>query len=107
MSPPRSNRARYRTYLTRFDLAKRCDDTFSSATRSVRDLSPPQLMEEMGIEPIVTCTPNQHSPTLSTASGGERCDMMKLRSLPLSALTRIQRTFEGPTRVVETSRVFI
>jgi len=22
-------------------------------------------MEEMGIEPIVTCTPNQHSPTIS------------------------------------------
>src|SRR5262245_28446904 len=26
-------------------------------------------MEEMGIEPIVSCTPNQHSPTFSAASG--------------------------------------
>jgi len=48
-------------------------------------------MEEMGIEPIVTCTPNQHSPTISTASGNERGDLMKLRSLPLAPLPRIQR----------------
>jgi hypothetical protein len=63
-------------------------------------------MEEMGIEPIVSCTPNQHSPTVSTASGSKRGDLMKLRSPPLAALTRIQRAFWKPRRVVETSRVF-
>jgi len=63
-------------------------------------------MEEMGIEPIFTCTPNQHSPTISNASGSERGDLMKLRSLPLVSLTRIQRAFGRPTRVYETSRVF-
>ena len=43
-------------------------------------------MEEMGVEPIVSCTPNQHSPTVSAASGGERGDLMKPGSLPLAVL---------------------
>src|SRR5262249_53824678 len=63
-------------------------------------------MEEMGIEPIVSCTPNQHSPTNSAASGSERGDLMEPRSLPLAVLTRIQRATRRPTIVVETSRVF-
>jgi len=73
-----------------------------SATRSVRDLSPPQLMEEMGFEPIGPCTPNQHSPTIRIASGGERCSIKPLRSLTLTILTRIQRAFGRPMSVVET-----
>ena len=58
----------------------------TSATRSMRDLSPPQLMEEMGVEPIVSCTPNQHSPTISIADGSERGSIKSRRSLPLPIL---------------------
>jgi len=43
-------------------------------------------MEEMGIEPIVSCTPNQHSPTISAASGSERCAIKSLRPLSLAVL---------------------
>jgi hypothetical protein len=77
----------------------------ASATRSAPDLSPPQLMEEMGIEPIGPRAPNQHSPTIRIASGSERCSIKPLRSLTLTILTRIQRAFGRPTKVVETFRV--
>ena len=77
----------------------------SSAKRSEPNLSPPQLMEEMGVEPIVFCTPNQHSPTFSNASGSERGSIESLRLLQLAVLTRIQRAFGRPTRVIETFRV--
>jgi hypothetical protein len=77
----------------------------ASATRSAPDLSPLQLMWEMGIEPIGPCTPNQRSPTISIAIGSERCSIKPLRSLTLTILTRIQRAFGRPTRVVETFRV--
>jgi hypothetical protein len=33
-------------------------------------------MEAMGIEPIVTCTPNQHSPTVSAEGGNDLGDLM-------------------------------
>jgi len=79
----------------------------ASATRSAPDLSPPQLMEEMGIEPIGSCTPNQHSPTISIESGAERCSIKPQLSLPLAVLTRIQRAFGRPTRVAETFRVTV
>jgi hypothetical protein len=79
----------------------------ASATRSTPDLSPPQLMEEMGFEPIGPCTPNQRSPTSRIASGSERCSIKPLRSLPLAILMRIQRAFGRPTRVVETFRVTV
>jgi hypothetical protein len=77
----------------------------ASATRSAPDLSPSQLMEEMGIEPIGPRAPNQHSPTIRIASGSERCSIKPLRSLTLTILTRIQRAFGRPTKVVETFRV--
>jgi len=47
----------------------------------------PQLMEEMGVEPIVSCTPNQHSPTISIANGSERGSINSPRSLPFAILT--------------------
>jgi len=77
----------------------------ASATKSAPDLSPPQLMEEMGVEPIVPCTPNQHSPTISITRVSERGDLTERLSPPRAILTRIQRAFGRPTRVIETFRV--
>jgi hypothetical protein len=77
------------------------------ATRSAPDLSPPQLMEEVGVEPTVSCTPNRHSPTTSIASDSGRGDLTERLSPPRAILTRIQRAFGRPTRVIETFRVTV
>ncbi len=77
------------------------------ATRSAPDLSPPQLMEDVGVEPTVSCTPNRHSPTISIASDSGRGDLTERLSPPRAILTRIQRAFGRPTRVIETFRVTV